>query len=324
MEEKENVENKKRSKLAYMAVFLFIILIGASFFYSLKKKTTFSLNDARGKIEALIKDSGGNATVKEVTEDGDLYKVVISFNGKDQPPVYVTKDGKKFIQQAVDFSDIEKQQAEQKKKQEEANRPVEKRDIPEVSLYVMSFCPFGNKAEDTLKPVYELLRDKANFNFHYIVNVDENNTVQSLHGPKEVAENEREACVLKNYGKDKWMNFVAYVNSNCGSDGACWEAGAKNLGISTANISSCVQTEGVALMKTEQQVSDAANASGSPTLTVNGLTRQVVYQYGNSEAYKNEICQSFTNVPAECSKTLSAGADGGAGANAANGGSCGS
>ncbi|MFA6064546.1 MAG: hypothetical protein WCW44_05980 [archaeon] len=179
-----------------------------------------------------------------------------------------------------------------------------KTDKPVVDLYVMSFCPFGNKAEDTMLPVYNLLKDKATFNVHFIVNTDGNNVV-SLHGAPEVVQNEREACVLKNYDMNKLMNFMVYVNDNCGSNGSCWETGATALGIDKAKINACVASEGVALMKANEAASTAANANGSPTLLINGVNTTAVYQYGNSEAYKVAICNSFTTAPAECSAVLS-------------------
>jgi hypothetical protein len=43
-----------------------------------------------------------------------------------------------------------------------------KTDKPELSFYVMSFCPYGNQMEDVLRPVYDLLKDKANLTPHYI------------------------------------------------------------------------------------------------------------------------------------------------------------
>jgi len=179
-----------------------------------------------------------------------------------------------------------------------------KTEKPVVDLYVMSFCPYGNKAEDTMLPVYNLLKDKATFNVHFIVNTDGNN-VQSLHGAPEVAQNEREACVLKNYDLNKMLNFMVYVNDNCGSNGSCWETGATALGIDKAKINACVASEGVALMKANEIASTTAGANGSPTLIINGVESTSVYQYGNSEAYKTAICNSFTTAPAACSVVLS-------------------
>ncbi len=327
--EEQNKEEKTQAKSFFdrkVILAIVVILLIAGYGIYAKSPKGFSLNkffvkgitkdEAKAKIEALIKDGGGAATVKEVTEDGDLYKITVNANGQDQP-VYVTKDGTKFIQQAISFNEIAKQQEEAKKQQEDASKPAPKSDKPAVDLFVMSFCPYGNKAEDTLKSVYVLLKDKVNFNFHYIVTV-EGDKISSLHGQKEVDQDEREACVLKNYGKGRWLDFVSYVNANCGSDGKCWEAGAKSMAVDTAKISACVSSEGLALMKADAEISSAAGASGSPTMAVNGQTTQAVYQYGNSEAYKKAICDAFNTAPAECSKTLSSETS------TAPGGSCGS
>jgi glutaredoxin len=277
---------------------------------------TITLDDAKAKVEQFIKDNGGQATVKDVTEEGGLYKVIVNANNQDIP-TYVSKDGTKFFPQAIDFVEAEKQAADAKKQQEESSKPAPKNDKPVVDLYVMSFCPYGNKAEDTIKPVYNLLKNKVDFNFHYIVTVDGSN-ITSLHGQKEVDQDERETCVLKNYGKDQWINFATYVNAKCGSDGSCWEAGAKSLGIDTAKISACVSSQGSSLMKTNADASNAAKASGSPTLIINGQNSQAVYGYGDSEAYKKAICDAFNTAPAECSKTL------GSSTSTTQGGSCGS
>ncbi len=182
-----------------------------------------------------------------------------------------------------------------------------KTDKPVVDMYVMSFCPYGNKAEDTMLPVYNLLKNKATFNIHFIVNVN-GTEVQSLHGAPEVVQNQREACVQKNYDLNKMLNFMVYVNDNCGSNGSCWETGATALGIDKAKINACVASDGLALMKANADASAAANANGSPTLIINGVNSTAVYQYGNAEAYKKAICDSFTTAPSECSTVLSGNA----------------
>lgn len=45
-----------------------------------------------------------------------------------------------------------------------------KNDKPEVKFFVMSFCPYGNQAEEGLEPVYQLLKDKVNWQPRYIIN----------------------------------------------------------------------------------------------------------------------------------------------------------
>jgi len=305
-------ENKKVAALLILIVVA--IVAGGVAFAKYYKQKNVGVSAVKAKIESLIKEDGG--LVKEIVEDGDLYKVTISIGSQDQP-IYVSKDGKRLIQGVITFDEIEKQKELAKKQEEDSNKPTPKADKPQVDLYVMSFCPYGNKSEDTMKPVYDLLKNKVDFNFHYIVTVS-GSDVQSLHGATEVAQNEREACVLRDYGKDKWFAFVTYVNAKCGSDGACWEAGAKSLGLNSAKITACVAKDGLALMKTEGDVSSKAGASGSPTLMINGAISKVAYQYGKPEAYKKAICDSFNVAPAECAKVL---ADQAA-STTAQGGSC--
>jgi hypothetical protein len=43
-----------------------------------------------------------------------------------------------------------------------------KTDKPELKFFVMSFCPYGNQMEDTLRPVFDLLKNKVAITPHYI------------------------------------------------------------------------------------------------------------------------------------------------------------
>ena len=45
---------------------------------------------------------------------------------------------------------------------------AKKSDKPEFQFYVMSFCPFGNDAEDVIKPVFDLLGKSADIRPQYI------------------------------------------------------------------------------------------------------------------------------------------------------------
>lgn len=271
---------------------------------------TLSQEQIKERVEAFIKENlvqeGTEVEIKSAIKENGLYKIELTVQGQEIV-TYATVDGKKFFTQAIDMEKgIEKPQ-------EEPDQPIVKNDKPVVDLYVMSFCPFGNKAEDTLKPVYDLLKNKVAFNFHYIVN-SSGDTINSLHGQPEVDQNMREACVERDYGKDKWFSFVSYVNKNCGEKGECWEAGANSLGISVAKVNACVKADGVALMKTSEKASTEAGAQGSPTMKINGVNTKVVYQYGNSEEYKKVICSAFNTAPAECEKVLAANTDTAAGA----------
>jgi predicted DsbA family dithiol-disulfide isomerase len=47
---------------------------------------------------------------------------------------------------------------------------AQKTDKPSLQVFVMSFCPYGNQMETTLKPVIKLLSKSADIQLHYIFN----------------------------------------------------------------------------------------------------------------------------------------------------------
>jgi len=192
-----------------------------------------------------------------------------------------------------------------------------KTEKPVVELFVMSFCPYGNLAEDTMYPIVKLLADKIDLHIRYIVN-KRGEEIASLHGKPEVLQNQRELCVNNLYGKDSLWEFVTKVNSDCGTNtydstgklikeaGSCWADVAVDLGISIDNLNNCVLAQGDGLLSQQVEFTKSKNVSGSPTLFVNGYKDQsVIYKYGDSESYKNLVCSAFINPPNECSTELS-------------------
>ncbi|HLN18673.1 MAG TPA: hypothetical protein VK255_00710 [Patescibacteria group bacterium] len=313
--------NKKIVLGSFVIIFA-IILIGQKYGFSSWKmpiKKDIGQEAAKTKAIDFVKNNlvapGTEVNTKEIAKEGELYRIVFTV-GKQDITTYMTADGTKFFPSVMNIADVEKQSADQKVKDEAAAKDVPKTDKPTVDLYVMAFCPFGNKAENTMKPVYNLLKNKVDFNFRYIIS-SSGDTIQSLHGDKEVVQDEREVCVLQDYGKDKWMDFVTYVNDSCGSDGSCWETAAENSGLDKSKINNCVSSNGTNLLKTDEKAANDAGATGSPTMFINGAETKVVYKYGNSEEYKQAICNAFNSAPEECSQQLSSETS------TAQGGSCG-
>jgi len=257
---------------------------------------------------------GVDITVDSIEKVSGLYKLNISLSDGRSGVIFMSKDGE-YIGSMSSIKEIE----EASKQTEEESQEIPKSDKPKVELFVMSFCPYGNRAEDTMLPVYNLLKDNVEWSIHYIVSVS-GSTVNSLHGQPEADEDEREMCVLNEYGIDKWWAFTTYINKNCGSDGSCWENGAKQSQLDVNKIKTCVANKGLSLMKAEEQASDSAGVAGSPTLIINGVRSTAIYQYGNSEAYKKAICSAFNKAPSECSQTLSSS---GSSSSTSSSGSCG-
>jgi len=255
-------------------------------------------NKSIGYINSYLLGAGSTATLVNVTTEKGLYKIVLNIGGKEYDS-YVTTDGALLFPSTVDMTQTPAQTTDQTT----TPQNITKSDKPTVDLYVMSFCPYGNKAEDTLYPVYSLLKDKVDWSIHYIVSAN-GDAISSLHGQPEVDEDKREVCVKRDYGLDAYWKFVEYVNKNCGSDGSCWKDAAKDAGADADKVQACFDKDGLALLKAEAAATSAAGASGSPTMFINGVTTQSVYQYGQSDAYKDTICSAFTTAPSECATAL--------------------
>ncbi|MFW6282613.1 MAG: DsbA family protein [Minisyncoccales bacterium] len=291
-----------------------LLIAGSIAFYSWQVKDGFdgevlSLEEASNKsvdyINQNFLDENNKAELKGTSEEKGLYKLKLEINGQEQE-TYVTKDAKIIFPTAIKATSTENTESnEEDTDSSQSNADIPKSEKPEVDLYVMSFCPYGNQAEDTMEPVYDLLGDRIDFNVHYIVNED-NGELSSLHGQKEIDQNMREACVLKNNGMGKWWDFTTYVNENCGSEGECWQEAAQSNNLNTNTIQTCIDRDGLELMKDNAQISSENNVSGSPTMMINGVESRAVYDYGNPNEYKEEICSAFEEEDKieQCSEEL--------------------
>lgn len=259
-------------------------------------------------VKTILQRQGMDAELVNVEEDGnDLYIVNLTLIYGEQrgnASVYVTKDGKLLIP-ALPMIDLLETNASQATSTATATPTAAagypKSAKPDIKLFVMSFCPYGQQAETVLKPVADLLGDKIVMEPHFIVEVS-GNAVSSLHGSNEAAEDMRQACIIK-YAKDKWWKYVSYVDSNCNLNtiDTCWEQAADNAGIDKSNITACYNNEGLTLMSAENAVMTQYGVSSSPTVFINDK-----YYSGNrtSSAFEEAICSAFSSPPAECSQTL--------------------
>ena len=200
---------------------------------------------------------------------------------------------------------------------------------PQVDFFVMSYCPYGNQAEEAMYPVYKNLGDSVEFKPRYVFYpgyqgggaqycIDSASQYCSMHGIQEANQDIRELCVLKDFGISKWFDFAIAMNSKCTYSNAdtCWEAVAKGLGLDTTKINDCQKNEGESLAKIELDASTKFGASGSPTVFVDGV------KFGgerNANGYQTAICSAFDKAPEGCAKQLS----GSSATVAASAGACG-
>ncbi len=196
---------------------------------------------------------------------------------------------------------------------------------PQIDFYVMSFCPFGNIAEEGIEPVYRLLKDKADFNPHYVIYsnygtgypdycYDKENKYCSMHGIQELHQDIREYCVHKYMGISKAFDFMLAINKQCTYKNAdtCWKGVAENLGIDTAKVEKCFNEEALDFLKEEQELDSILGVQGSPTVFIDGQP----YSGGRTPAdYGKALCEAFDNPPAECDASSLAGLSGAKAAN---------
>ena len=184
---------------------------------------------------------------------------------------------------------------------------------PQIDFFIMAYCPYGNQAEEAIEPVYQLLKDKAIFNPHYVIYANyggggtdycmDNGNLCSMHGIQELHQDIRELCVDKYMGIKSWFAFALAMNTQCTAQNAdtCWEAVAKGLGLDTVKITSCQSSEGLALLKNETSLDTLWGASGSPTLFIDGVE---FTGSRTAEGFKTGLCAAFGTKPSECSTTL--------------------
>lgn len=318
-------------KIIISTLLLALVVTGCS---KVEKKKNLTIEEAKAKALTFINDSlmqpGNSAEIKEIVEEGDLYKLKVSANGQEIDS-YLTKDGSKFFPQVMDVEEVTKEVAAAKGEAGAAGAGAEtastapKSDSPKVELFVMAFCPYGVTAEATMAPVYNLLKDKADISIRYIASIADGSTdindVKSLHGAIEGIEDARQMCVLKNYGKDVLWKYVTEINEKCypiyrngeAEYKTCWQAAAKTAGADVSKLDSCVSSEGVAMIKADDAIAKGYGVSGSPSLIINGVK---VNATRTEEGYKKAVCDAFNTAPAECATVLA----GAAAAPAASGG----
>ncbi|MFH1770629.1 MAG: hypothetical protein ABH828_03670 [archaeon] len=185
---------------------------------------------------------------------------------------------------------------------------------PQIDFFVMSYCPYGNQAEEAIAPVFDILGGKAEFKPHYVIYsnygtgypdycLDEAEVVCSMHGIQELNQDIREACVAKYMGIQEWFDFALAMNTACNSQNAdiCWTAVAEGLGLDTEVISTCEATEGYDLMMADKTLGGKQSVSGSPTVFIDGAS----YSGARSaNGFLAGLCAAFDDAPAECDSVV--------------------
>jgi hypothetical protein len=310
-----------KNKKIIIAIVVLAVLIGGGLGFRAYWKTVDVGPDAvKAKIQTFIKNNapaGTQADIKSIAKEGDLYKVTISVGGQEVP-LYVTRDGKKLIQQPIDLDQKPDAQAANTPATPTATTAEQKTAVPTVDLFVMSYCPYGLQMERGILPVVEALGSKIKFNLKFVS--------YTLHGQKEVDENVNQYCIEKTQPTKLDAYLKCFWKNSAGASVACM----KTVGINAAQITSCVADANKQFNPTEKSFSINADENtkfgvqGSPTLVVNGTT---LSSGRDSASILKAVCSGFTTQPKECSAALSstspaAGFDDQASGGASSGSNC--
>jgi len=297
----------KKNFLSFLIVGL--LVIAGIVYFRFWRKPGLSPQQAGDKAIAYINHNlvrGASASLINVSEEAGVYKIHFKIQDREWD-AYVTKDGKYLFDRWFEID--EKPQASQQPQQKE----IPKSEKPEVKLFVMSFCPYGNQAEEIVKPVVDLLGGVVEIEPRYVIYenyasgypafcLDKENKYCSMHGINELNQDIREICVYKNQ-KDKFWDFVLEVNKSCSVDNVetCWKQAARKTGVNVNAVLACQKENGQKYAVEEKELNKKYNVSGSPTLVINGV------RYSGPrtpEDYKKAICGAFEAQPKECETTL--------------------
>ena len=138
-----------------------------------------------------------------------------------------------------------------------------------LDLFIMSQCPYGVRAVNSLKEVLPHFRGRLRLDIHYIATKTASG-FSALHGRSEVEENIRQLCAKKHYGKrNRYLSYLwcRYTGNAWRSDD--WKPCATG-GISPLVIERCANgAEGRALLEQDIKLAKGLQISASPTWLTN-------------------------------------------------------
>jgi 2-hydroxychromene-2-carboxylate isomerase len=173
-----------------------------------------------------------------------------------------------------------------------------------LDVFVMAQCPYGVKGLNAMKDVTDNFKKAGaaiDFAVHYIGDGDVS-SLSSMHGAGEVAEDVREECAIKYYGKGmKYMDYVWCRNQNIRDTN--WQScTGGTTGIDTAVIQKCSEgsDEGKKILAASFAESKALGIGASPTWLANNKFK---FSGIDAQTIKTNLCSHNAKL-AGCDATL--------------------
>jgi len=171
-----------------------------------------------------------------------------------------------------------------------------------LDLFVMSMCPFGTKALDSMEEVLENFEGEIDFNVYFIASENPDGSFRSLHGQPEVDENIRELCAIKYYPEDyKYMDYIWCRDKDIKAD---WKICVEEAGMDITLIENCfIGDEGKELHSENIKLGNELGIGASPTWLTNNKYR---FSGIDAETIKKNYCEYNEGLEG-CKNTLSSG-----------------
>ena len=293
---KDNVKLWRISAIIFAILFLISIVL---FIRGPLTGNVISGSSAGEKLVTYLNTiADGEVTYVNSTDLGNIYEITVLYQAQNIP-VYVTKDGKYFVQAVKDISTTPSITGNAI---EDTATEVPKTSKPVVQAFIFSYCPYGLQFEKALLPVYDLLKSKADIN---IV------AIGAMHGEFEKTESLRQISIEQLYGRDKLFAYLKEFDTNtnigsCSGDATCLNkylpAIYTKLGIDKTKVENYMASSALTFYNQQTALASSLGIGGSPTFVINGVESQVSR---TPESIKQAVCSAFTTAPAECSQTLS-------------------
>lgn len=141
-----------------------------------------------------------------------------------------------------------------------------------LEVFIMSQCPFGVKAIESLINYIEAGKiDKTNIAVHYIgdvyQNADGSYVFNSLHGEDEWKEDMRQVVIFKYYPEKYWQYMKSRIKNYSSND---WQTSLKEAGIDQQDFEKKLEKEGKRLLAEDFKLASSLKINVSPTFIVNG------------------------------------------------------
>ena len=310
--EKEKTETKKidDKKIIFVIISaIVLILLGFLVFKLSPEKNTLTAEEAKIKAENFINENlmmpGTKASITSIEKEYNLYRMLVDIGMGEPIESYISSDGLLFMPQSIDIQEYESLLNESNELT--STEIINKQEIVDIELFVMSHCPYGTQMVKGIVPALEALGNKVNFSLKF------NSYI--MHEKKELDEQLSQYCIQKE-NPSKLLEYLKCFNAG-GESEPC----LTRLNINKDSLEKCVlqadQSYKISekyndettwingiypLFPIHEEDNEKYGVQGSPTLIINGENAS---SERDSQSLLDLICSGFLEQPEECLTELS-------------------